>query len=430
MEPSAVAVERDQQFQIPRVGPRGLSDGRRVLVFTTLFPNPAQPRLGVFVRDRVVAVAAHCQTHVVAPVLSRWGLQQLEHGPAGSVPLKELQGSLPVSHPRFNTIPGLGRFADGALLFLQTVSHVRQLRADFPFDVIDAHYAFPDGTAAVLLGRRFRVPVCLTVRGGDLDLLPRFRLRRRVIRRTLQRAARVFAVSQHLADRAVALGAPQERVQVVTNGIDAEKFHRIDQERARASLGISPDFPLVLCVAHMIAEKGHHILVEAFARVHANGAAAPHLIMIGSDQRGDQAYRRQIENRVSDLGLTERVRVLAARPQNELRTWYSAADVVVLPTFREGCPNVVREALACGAPVVASRVGGVPELITSDALGLLVEPGDVGDLAAAVDAALRQNWDRVAIAASGGQRTWESIAGTIAGEFTSLVRENALERGG
>jgi teichuronic acid biosynthesis glycosyltransferase TuaC len=407
---------------------RSTSDPPRILVFTTLFPNPAQPRLGVFVRERVAAVGVQCPTRVVAPVLSRLGLQQLEHGRARTVPLEESQGQLHVYHPRFHTIPGVGRFADGALLYRQTVSQVRRLQASFPFDVIDAHYAFPDGAAAILLGRRFRVPVCVTVRGGDIDLLPRFRMRRYIIGQTLGRATRVFAVSQHLATKAVALGAHRECVHVVANGIDAQRFHFRDMQSARQALGINWDGPLVLCVANMVSEKGHHVLVEAFAHARNEGGVAARLVLIGSDQRGNQTYRQQVEQRVRELGLSDRVELLGDRPQDELAHWYGAADVVVLPTFREGCPNVVREALACGAPVVASRVGGVPELVTSGTLGLLVEPGDVDGLAAAISTALRHRWDRAAIAAASAQRTWQSVAEVMVGQLSSVVRETAWRR--
>jgi len=400
--------------------------GPRVLAFSTLFPNPAQPRLGVFVRDRVAAVAAHCPTRVVAPVLSRLGLQRLEHGRAGSIPVFEHQAGLDVYHPPFNTIPRVGRCVDGALLFLQTIGLVRRLWADWQFDVIDAHYAFPDGAAAVHLGRLLRVPVCITVRGGDMDLLPRFRLRRRAIRHALRNAQRVFAVSEHLAQRAATLGAPPDRIQVVGNGIDPRKFYPSDRCVARKVVGFSEETRLVLCVAHLIAEKGQHVLIEAFARLGECGGHQPHLVVIGSDQRGNQDYRKRLERQIAALGLGERVHLFPAKPQEELRAWYTAADVVVLPTFREGCPNVVREALACGAPVVASRVGGVPELLTSESFGLLVTPGDSAGLAHAIAAALQRRWDRDAIAAGREARTWQAVARTLAHELRSVVREAEL----
>jgi len=411
--PPAVGVNHDHGDRSPRV-----------VVFTTLYPNPAQPRLGVFVRDRVVAVAQHCPTRVVAPVLTRWPARRLDQGSAAAVPTVERQAGLDVQHPRFTTLPGIGRAADGLLLYLQTLPAIRRLRTEFAFDLIDAHYAFPDGAAAVLLARRFGVPVCVTLRGGDIDLLPQFRMRRRAIRRTLQRADRVFAVSEHLARGAAALGLPRERIEVVPNGIDPAKFFRVDRRTARERLGIPEPLQMVLCVANLLAEKGQHVLIEALARL--AGEPAPHVTIIGSDQWGKQQYARQIARRATELGLDERVQLIGSRPQEELVMWYSAADVVVLPTFREGCPNVVREAFACGAPVIASRVGGVPELITSDALGLLVEPGDADGLAIALRTALRRQWDRGAIAAIGGQRAWPAVGIAIARELRTLVPKETM----
>ncbi len=397
----------------------------RVLVFTTLFPNPAQPRLGIFVRDRVAAVAEHCPTRIVAPVLQRFTGRRLDQSSIAAIPVRERHAGLEVCHPRFTTAPGIGRFADGLLLFMQTLPLVRRLYRDSPFDLIDAHYAFPDGAAAVLLGRQLGIPVCVTVRGGDIDVLPQFRLRRRLIRWTLQRADRLFAVSEHLARGVATLGVDAP-VRVVPNGIDPQTFHPVDRRRARQRLGIADDAELLICVANLTAEKGHHILIEALGMLARNGASVPHLAIIGSDQWGGRHYGQHIERRVAALGLGSRVRMVGAVPQGELAGWYSAADVVVLPTFREGCPNVIREAQACGAPVVASRVGGVPELITSDASGLLVRPGDAEDLAQGLGDALRRGWDREAIATAAAQRTWRSVALTITREFSSLLSRRAL----
>jgi teichuronic acid biosynthesis glycosyltransferase TuaC len=299
---------------------------------------------------------------------------------------------------------------------------VQRLRATFPFDLIDAHYAFPDGAAAVLLGRRFAVPVCVTLRGGDIDVLARFRARRRMIRQTLQRADRVFAVSHHLADGAAALGVDREHVQVLANGVDCNKFYPVNKRVARRSLSIRDDERLLLCVGNLVAEKGHHVLIEALACFQAREEPVPNLVIVGSHQRGQRAYQEQLERRIVALNLGNRVRIIGSIPQDELRNWYSAADVVVLPTFREGCPNVVREALACGAPVVASRVGGVPELVTSDALGFLVQPGDARSFAQAISKALQRRWDGAAIVAAAGERTWQTVAMHLAAEFNALIQ--------
>jgi teichuronic acid biosynthesis glycosyltransferase TuaC len=389
----------------------------RVLVFTTLFPNPAQPGHGLFVYHRVRAAAADCPTRVVAPVLRRPG----GWAGAAAIPLEERSDGMPVFHPPYFTVPALARCADGFLLYRQTLPAVRALRRELPFDLIDAHYAFPDGMAAALLARRFGVPLALTVRGGDLDLLTRFRARRRLIRWTLQRADRVFAVSRHMAERAVRFGARPDRVRVVENGVDLEQFSYLEQAGARRQLGIAAGQRLLLSVGHLIPEKGQHVLLEALAGLLANGSQTARLFLIGDDPAPRSGYRSRLERQIRALNLDARVELPGAKPQSELRAWYGAADALVLPTFREGCPNVVREALACGLPVVASRVGGVPELISSEALGLLVEPGDVPGLAAAIGSALERSWDRVAIARAGGRRSWTDAARQVVAELRALL---------
>jgi glycosyltransferase involved in cell wall biosynthesis len=224
-------------------------------VFTTLFPNAAQPLRGVFVRHRVAAVARHCPTRVVAPILKYRGAGN----PIRDAGLDQTHAGLDVSHPSYTTIPLLGRCTDGVMLYVQVLAHVRRLRAEFPFDLIDAHYAFPDGAAAVLLAAHFGVPVAVTVRGGDLDMLPRYRLRRRAITRTLRRADRIFAISEHMAARAVALGAARQAVLVVPNGVDEQCFSYGDREAARRRLGIPAGQRLVVCVGNLLAEKGQHV---------------------------------------------------------------------------------------------------------------------------------------------------------------------------
>ena len=398
----------------------GASSGPRVLVFTTLFPNPAQPLRGVFVRHRVAAVARHCPTRVVAPVLTRGRPVTATRRAAGAAPHDQWE----VSHPPYFTLPVLGRCTDGIALYLQVLAHVRRIRADFPFDVIDAHYAFPDGAAAVLLAAHFRVPVAVTVRGGDLDLLPRFRLRRRAIMRTLRRADRIFAVSRHTAARAVELGAAPASVQIVPNGVDPATFSYADPAAARRGVAAPADRPLLVCAGNLLAEKGQHVLIEALARMEAS-AGEPLLVVIGSDQSATGAYRRQLERLIARHDLGRRVRLLGSIDQDALGHWFRAADLLVLPTFREGSPNVVREALACGTPVIVSRVGGVPELITSDDVGVLVEPGDVDGLARAVEAALRRPWNRPAIATRAGGRDWQSVGTRVAAELAALANRGA-----
>jgi glycosyltransferase involved in cell wall biosynthesis len=396
--------------------------GPRVLVFTTLFPNPAEPLRGVFVRHRIAALAEHCPTRVVAPILDRSRLW----GGSGRPRVHEQRSRLEVSHPPYTTLPLLGRCTDGVVLYLQVLAHLRRIHEEFPFDVIDAHYAFPDGAAATLLAARFRVPVAVTVRGGDLDLLPRFRLRRRAITRTLRRADRIFAVSEHIAARAVDLGAPRASILVVPNGVDPATFCYDDPRAARRILGVPLDRPLVVCVGNLLAEKGQHVLIAALARM-ATDAGEPHLVLIGSDPSPLGAYRRRLERLIADSGLAGRARLLGSLDQELLRHWYQAADLLVLPTFREGSPNVVREALACGTPVVASRVGGVPELVTGAEMGLLVEPGDAAGLARAVGRALQTSWDRPAIAARAGGRDWQSVGAVIGRELATLAQRRPAD---
>lgn len=377
----------------------------RILTFTSLFPNAVRPEFGVFVYQRVASLARRAghQIQVMAPVpyfpswlpIRRWRT-------FSQVPKTETVGRLPVVHPRYLLLPGIMPL-HGFLIFLGCLREARRLHRRCHFDCIDAHYVYPDGFAAVLLGKALGIPVFLSARGTDINVFPGFRLIRPMIRWALNRAAGVVAVSVALKEVMLGIGVPADKMQVIANGVDVQRFHAVDRATARRELGIPEDAQAIVSVGSLVPVKSHGLLVLAMAEL-AKRNPKLRLYIVGEGQ-----LRTKLAALIHEQNLQECVFLAGGQPNETLKLWYSAADVSCLASSREGMPNVVLESLACGTPVVATRVGGVGEVLVSENLGILVEPSAEG-ITAGLERALQQQWDRDSIACHAHARTWDVVA--------------------
>ncbi len=390
----------------------------RVLVLSSVFPNPKQPTLGVFVRERLRRVASHCDLVVVSPVPWFPGNRWIRGTLPQDIPVLEAQEGLCVHHPRFFCVPRYLKCLDGVFYAASLLPYVARLRRTFPFDLIDAHFAYPDGLAAVLLGKVFRCPVVITLL-GSLVRLATYEFHRPQLRFALRAAARVLAVSDSLKRAAVGLGIPPEKIRVIPNGVDPARFYPMDRADARRALGLAADRTILLSVGGLNEGKGHHRIVGVLP-----GLLRRHpdllYVVVGGERRGD-GYREILERRIAEAGVDGHVVLAGERPHAEVPCWLAAADLFCLATRSEGWANVLLEALACGRPVVATAVGGNPEIVTSDRLGILVPPGDDAALAQAIHEALGRRWDEAAMVAHARAHSWERAAGQVAEEFSRLA---------
>ncbi len=378
-----------------------------ILVFTSLWPNSEQPNFGLFVRHRVAALSKldgvsvrvvapvpYFPKHLNSPILPEHWRR------AARIPERETIAGIETFHPRHLVTPKLGMSFYGRWMASGAEKLIRRLREEEPIDAIDAHYVYPDGYAAALLGARLKLPVVITARGTDINLFSQMPLIRPLIRQALARADGVIAVSDALKRRMVELGVEAGKIAVVRNGIDREVFHPRDRTEARRKLGLDAQSRIVITVAALVPLKGIDRLVDAMALTRA-----ARLYVIGE---GPQ--RATLQSRIARNNLTDRVLLVGSKSQAELAEWYSAADLFCLASHREGCPNAVIEALACGLPVVAADVGGVGELISKPAYGRVVSSPTAENLAAEIEAALEANWNRNEISAYGGARSWADVA--------------------
>jgi len=346
----------------PPLGPPlGPTRPLRLLTFSTLYPNPAQPNHGVFVENRLrhLVASGAADSTVLAPV--PWFPGRTGRDVRAFV--SEQRHGLAVHHPRFLAVPGLGIATNPIALYRAARAALQPLvAAGLSFDAIDGHYLFPDGVAACWLGRDYGVPVVLTARGSDTSQLPDYAIPGRLIRRAIRDAAALIAVSAGLKEGLVALGAPAEKVTVLRNGVDLGLFQPVpDRAAARRELGMVG--PTLLSVGHLIERKGHHHVIRALPML------PEHSLLI----LGEGPERAALQALAETLGVADRLRMPGTRPHAVLPAAYTAADVLVLASSREGWANVLLEAMACGTPVLASPAWGSREAVTAPEAGLVID---------------------------------------------------------
>jgi glycosyltransferase involved in cell wall biosynthesis len=381
----------------------------RLLTFSTLFPHAARPNHGIFVENRLrhLLASREASSMVVAPVpwfpsrSGRFGDWALN----ARAPVEEMRHGVRVMHPRYPVLPKVGMSVAPWLLYRAMVPVVARLLAEgHRFDAIDAHYVYPDGVAATWLGRRFGLPVVMTARGTDVNLIPRYRVPRRLIQGAIRDASAIVAVSAALKQVLVGLGAPDQKVTVLRNGVETGLFRPpVDRVAAQAAVGLRG--PTLISVGGLIERKGHHRTIEAMRQL-------PGFELVIA---GEGPERERLAGLIGTLGLGDRVRLLGPVPHVELPGLYGTADASVLASSREGWANVLLESMACGTPVVAADIWGNPEVVRAPAAGVIYEPNTPDGIAAGVRRLFAALPDRAATRAYAEGFSWdETTAGQLA----------------
>jgi glycosyltransferase involved in cell wall biosynthesis len=327
---------------------------------------------------------------------------------------REERFGIMVDHPRYLMVPGVGMLPQPFAMARSLLAHVRRHCASGAgFDLIDAHYFYPDGVAAVRLARALNKPVVITARGTDLNLFPEaFPLVRRLIVRAAEEADALITVCAALKDVLVGLGLPAEKVTVLRNGVDLEQFTPLPRAPLRAALGL--DGPTLVSVGLLIERKGHHLVIEAMADLPG------HTLLVA----GEGPERGALERLAARLGVADRVRFLGGVPHDRLAEIYAAADLLVLASSREGWANVLLEAMACGTPVVATAIWGTPEVVDQPAAGRLMPERSAKAIVSAVTSLLADPPDRAATRRHAERFSWGP---TTAGQI-DLFRRVLAER--
>ena len=398
-----------------------------LVVFSTLFPHSGQPGAGLFIRERMFRVAAELPLVVVSPqpwfplqgLLRRW--KPHFRPPA---PRRMQQQGIEVLLPRFFSVPGMFQSLDGLFMAIGSYLTLRRLKQRGQLDILDSHFVYPDGYAATLLGRWLKVPVTITLRGteprhSDMPAL------RPLMQTALQRATRVFSVSASLQAVAEKIGAEPEKVRVVGNGVDLQRFRPLDAQQQRQQLGLPAGARILISVGGLVPRKGYHRVIELLPALLKHHPELHYVVIGGPCAEGDNSA--ELIEQTTRLGLQQRVHFLGSMPPDALSGPLSAADLFVLSTSNEGWANVFLEAMACGLPVITTDVGGNAEVVCDPRLGTVVPFGDADALRQALDDALQRvdsgGWERDFILDYAGDNSWDSRVSVLLEEFRRIAAD-------
>jgi teichuronic acid biosynthesis glycosyltransferase TuaC len=379
----------------------------RILIVTSQFPIAGEPHRGRPVYQTVRELSRLAEVKVLSPIATYPGWARPRSYLYRPAEHQAVAPGCDVDYVTYPALPAVSRPFNGHLC-ARALS--RPVRAFAP-DVVLAYWLYPDGYGALRAAREAGVPFLAGARGSDLRV--RDAVSRRLTRPVVRAARRLLVVSEDLGRVAAEqYGADPERIRAIPNGCDAALFRPGDRQAARAALGLAQDAEVVLYVGRLVPEKGLRELVHATRGLLATRPRA-RVVLVGDGP----LYAELAATLAAEPALP--LQLAGSQAPAEVARWMVASDLVTLPSYSEGHPNVLVEALACGRPVVATPVGGIPEVVDA-ASGLLVPARDADALADALAKALAQDWDEAALARR-FSRDWEQVA-----RDTLLACEEAL----
>lgn len=388
-----------------------------ILFLSHLFPNPGDPILGNFVFDLARFVNRRVQVIAVAPVpyfpfMTRFEKYRNYKNIIGS---RRIDG-LEIKHPRFFMLPRYWKWLDGPFYLLGCASTLySEIKK---CDVVVAHWTFPDAFAGLFFSKLLRKKIILVVHGNEsIHYFDPPSFRKMLVNYTIRRMDHIIPVSQDLQKKLISsCGIPVDRMTVITNGVDFDLFPAQEVQVARHSLNLPSTAKIILCVARLSKEKALLNLLQAFKALCYNNSASLRLYCLGEGPE-----REKLESYIEKNSLDGKVFLPGNVSHDRIHLWMSASDIFVLPSLWEGTPVVIGEAFACGLPVVASEVGGIPDLFVDDRLGILVAPNSVPLLVDAMHLALEAKWDRKYIRQHGLSLSWERIADSLLKRLKKII---------
>ena len=390
----------------------------KLLLVSNLYPTPTEPTRGIFVHQLARRLATLVELTVVCPLpwfpdLAIPGAARWRH--FAGVPAEYEIDGIRVASPKYPLLPKVSENLHAGFMGSTLAPAIARLHERHRFDVMNAQWLYPDGVASARIARRLGIPLVLTALGSDVNVFSAEPRKWSQVMASTRVAAVVTTVSQALAERLAAEGVPREKLVAILNGADHERFRVRDRGACRRELGLPEDGKAIVFVGRLVEIKGVNRLVAAAARLAATDPGFTVYLV------GDGPLRQALLDDIRARGLDSRVKWMGSRPHDQVATWMGAADVFCLPSLNEGCPNVVLEALFSGRPVVASRVGGIPEMV-NETNGLLPPAGDAEALASALAQALDRPWDAQALRRGVMHLTWEAAAAGYHRVFTSVSR--------
>ena len=381
----------------------------KILSFSYCFPNLSNPTWGMFVFQRLAALGRQEDLQVCSPV-PWFPLLAGKHDKSSS---EESWQGLEVHRPAFFYIPGVLKNLDARWYTLGLRHWLKELCHSWQPDVLDAHFVWPDGVGVAALAREMDIPYVITLRGKLYECL-KVASQARQCSEALQGSSGVISVSKKMADEAQKMGVSEDRLFVIPNGVDRDHFYPRSKKECRRLLGLPEEGSLLVTVAHLGHRKGHHEVIKAIADL-PNDVK---LIIVGCAAQGGTPEKLKAVAR--DAGVAERLILVGRQPYDRIPLYYNAADISVLASYREGCPNVVLESLACGIPVVATNVGAVPDILPVPEVGRIVPPQTVEPLREALADLLSRSWNAAEVVQDSRVPGWDRVAEEVQSVFKNL----------
>lgn len=387
----------------------------KILVVTNLFPNPLEPVRSTFNEEQIASLAEQHELEVVSPIDSPRWFSWLVNGQLKQLKVKAWKG-ISAHYPLHINIPKVLLQLNGWLMFVSLIPTVLRLKSFHP-DVIYAAWAYPDGFAVSRIAKWLNIPYVLKVHGSDIDRLEEFPRLRKYTTEACGKADSVIAVSEYLKRKVVDLGLAERQVHVIKNGIDKSLFNEQIEYPLPIDVSDIGSKNYILFVGNLKKDKGVLDLLKAFKQADLGDFS---LVFVGAGP--EQAL---MEKTVEELDLGSRVKLLGRKPKEEVAAYMCHAKCLVLPSYHEGLPNVLNESVCLGTPVVATDVGGIPEVV-NDGNGALVSVGDVQGLGAALRMVVQAEYLRERVANSLNIFDWSENSEKLFNVLQNSVRKHRI----
>lgn len=387
----------------------------KILILSRQFPNNIEPIRGIFLKEEVLVLGQQCSIKVIAPVswhplmvFTRQGRRLLK------ISSKEIVSGIEVFHPRCIAVPLISRPINWLFYFLRVLFLLRNLKKIFNPQIFYIHFAYPDGVAGVLLAKLFKKPAIVVVRGSDINIMTKSLFTRFMIKYSLKNASQIMSVSNDLTEKVLRLGVKKEKIITIPRGVDFEKFSLLNKECCRKYLEVPLNKKIILYVGSLIKIKGVNTLVEAMKHLNED---YPDLVLV---ILGSGVLVKKLKKQVEINNLKHVIKFYGQILHKDMPQWLNACDLLCLPSHNEGTPTIILESLACGVPVVASNVGGIPEIIKNGKNGFIVNPKAPIELKKAILDCLQKEWDSEFLRRTVVDYNWDVVISQVVCEFEKM----------
>ena len=390
----------------------------KLLIISNNYPNPVQRQRGVFVENRVCAISKYSDAVVISPLPWFPKFKSMKrfkkYYDFACVPEKWESNNITIHYPKYFMLPKIGETFHAILLTIRLFHFLKKLHKIHQFTAINVQWLYPDGVSVAWIAKILGgIKIVLSAVGSDVNEHFLSPVKRWQILKALRLADHITTVSHNLKESIASNGISPNKITVIHNGIDIIKFSLKNKKQCQGDLNINNFDKIITFVGRLSKKKGILDLLDALDRLTKINREKILLQIIG-----DGPERENILSKINTLGIKDNVHIYGTINHDVLPNILGASDIFCLPSYMEGCPNVIIEAGAVGTPICASNVGGIPELITEET-GCLFNPGKIDEIAFQLDNCLKKEWDRKKISDHYCKRTWDIVGK----EYINVIRD-------